>query len=1515
MSVIQRTAYTSCIDSLNAAVQQGQLSEVKHFTRLLVTSPIMSKPDSNLSDSLKLVYSQKLSFKSCQEYCATSPLQTASIYGKLDIVEFFVHDIGCDPYETNSENMNCLSLAVKEGHLDVLKMLLGKNSGLVPDNMLHIASQHGHLNVISYLIQQHKCNPSCLDASGATPLHVACQEGHIDIVAYLITKHACDPNATQDNGKNCLHIACSYGRTDIINYLYNTQNCRLNRDLFGHTALHCAAFNGQLSALKFLVECLKCDSNDCENYTGSLPLHFASMNGHCQAVKYLVSTCHSDINSLNKEGKSSIYLAVAGGHFEAVKYLTKNSSDQENCDKAFQLAVKAGHFEMVKYFIESERCNPNQNNQFGGIPLHDASENGHLNIVKYLVSVHQCNILYPDEDGLTPLHFAASKGHLELVKYYAEACTCNPEQKTVDDETPLHYASYSGHLDVVKYLIECLNCNPRHCRNSLGRIPLHDASENGHLQVVKYLVELQHCDPFFHDKQGLSPVHLAASTGQIEVVKYFTCKKHSHQQQKYAKLNTPLHLAAKNGHLTVVKFFIDNLGYEPNVKGNFEKFLLHDACENGHKDIVRYLVEEKYCDPSCHDRQKQTPLHFAAANGQLEVVRYLVTSRHCNPLCRNARQDTPLHLAAHKGHVHVVKFLIEDVKCNYNICNSIGLKPLHYAITYGHFEVYRYLMHLTNSDLSLGGNFKSKNADKYSLLWAIQGQNLDVIEHLINTRRLDPYIQPNRKKLLKAAKINDSIASFCKNYVDPLHNAAVHGDIETVRYYIEKRKWCPMKLDRHGNNTLHNAANYGQLEIVKYLTGGIQNKLTSDPVCNPSSKNISGLTAYDLAAQSGHHHVESYLIRATTTQPISRRYILSPSLNIFVLGNSGSGKSTLIKALSKENDRLGRFSRVKGVIPMTAGIVPSTLYSHALGRVKIYDFAGHEEYYASHGVILTHTTQALVLLVIDISLPPNEVEKQFLYWLSILSTHFGPESSTTHQLLVIGSHSDMAKANEKQSNQQRIELLVSQELPMQYQGFCTCDCRYSGSTSMEKIRQRLHSISKSSRLLMTLNESDYSNRLCASLMYFINHNLSSEVATIAVSKLCAEIEGLKSPSPTLLQLSDPQCLTKTCNSLSCNGHLIFLSHDKCMDSMLVLNEKTILSQVHASLSTIKKMMTNEFGILDENQLKKALSKTLDGSMEPEFAIQYLLLAQFCTRISNDQLQYIQNNDTIKHATHYFFPNLALASRPAEMWFAERNTSTQIYTWCIKSSQFFVPELLHTLFIQLTNDDCCNSNNDKYTIWKNGILVSKSNGTKSMIEVTDQGTSLYYAIQSMKECETQLVKQRSTLISFIKSLLKKHCPALTLEEFLLEPHHVYPPEDNIMKVPIADVKHSIIHSQPAVVCRSNEGEVPQLILLTNLLIFDAFHVLDTETLQKLVGNRDSEQAVPKNVLRKIHDNFEGSCTVLKKVLKKIFEGQVTFQELYKTISQYSIFYSDNTLSVSMPVIATRVLFNFAADNVS
>lgn len=1003
-------------------------------------------------------------------------------------------------------------------------------------------------------------------------------------------------------------------------------------------------------------------------------------------------------------------------------------------------------------------------------------------------------------------------------------------------------------------------------RDQFGRTPLHCAALRGHLDVVKFFIESLDCDPI--------PLEFATPTVmkylQDVTVSYFSTDKNINE----------LYCAALNGDCKVVQFLIEKSKCDPNSKDRHKKTPLHYACENGHTEVVKYLLGLPNCD-------KQTALHRAASNGQLKVVECLVAK--CSLLARNEHGNTALHLAVYNNHLEVVKYFIEKQGCDPNIKGEHGCTPLYLSLKYKYFELSKYL--IPHCDVGRTGIVDC-------VLPAVETQNLEIVQFLCKTHRLDPYLRSDKGKLLKATE-DIGILKFLKDYTDPLHYAAEQGNVETVSFFVESRKWDPNKLDRHGNNTLHHASKHGQLEVVKFLTG-----LNKDPtkgnveiLSDPLIKNTSSLTAQDIASQNGHQSLVRYFFRIAINQPMLHKDVLSPFLNVFVVGNSGSGKSTLVKALTAQsNIVVSRFVKVKDVTPRTTGIRSRTLNSEVFGNAHIYDFAGHEEYYASHEMVLQQTTQPLVLLTLDISLHQHVIEKQLLYWLAILSNTATTDTDVvqcTH-VVVVGSHVDKLNFRQKNKINQQVTSLSSTSSSLKYHGFFPCDCRYSVSENLSKLLRKLCSICKQIQLILVQHENENTNQSCASLMYYLN-TLRSMPVTISVGELWQQIKSNKYLKP---YLPDQDVLIKTCKTLSSNRHLMFLPQEDNVDQgLLVLNEKIILSELHSCLPEFEKE-GNLFGILEESQLKQTLSKSLGKMMEPQLATRYLLLTQFCTEIFANHLVDCTPSST-DNVAYNFFPNLVHASRPDHLLSQGKQDYTDLYTWSLKCSnalhaQFFTPRFLPTLFIQLTkfNGDTANS---EFTIWKNGILFVHGNGTRSIVEVTDEITRLYFTIQCVKGCELEMVKHRSMLISLIRCLLNKTCPAVKVEEFLLLPHSTYPP-DNTDEVPLSKVAYSVISSSATVAFKAHDNlTAPQHVLIKQLLHFDSFHAVQDLALRELISHSQCIALVPLPTLHTVHSVMKGLDDFTKLWEDRAGDcemKELTYGQMYHFFAKYSIFTSDN-----------------------
>ncbi len=584
--------------------------------------------------------------------------------------------------------------------------------------------------------------------------------------------------------------------------------------------------------------------------------------------------------------------------------------------------------------------------------------------------------------------------------------------------------------------------------------------------------------------------------------------------------------------------------------------------------------------------------------------------------------------------------------------------------------------------------------------------------------------------------------------------------------------------------------------------------------------------------------------------------------------NSGSGKSTLVKAISQDKSFLKKVFnlKVKGVVPLTPGIVPTTIDHEIFGRANIFDFAGHEEYYASHEMILCQSSHPLVLLVLKISLPLHEVEKQLQYWFTILSNASTNETCKIMHVLIIGSHADLSNKSTTSKIEDLISTTINSKASIQNCGFINFDCRYSKSSGIEQLCLQLGEISEFIRSDIANGESFKSKKLCAALMNFITNELPAmisikgAVTIIELWKHYNSIASLGDSSEFPLYLYPPPLCNKmtfiqTCQKLNLNGNILLIPHEHNIEeSLLVLNNDI---QVHACLKEIKQNISNDLGMLEESKLEGILSDSLVDMKDPTQAIEYLKVSQFCTEITPDQL--LSASDRIDRETYYFFPNLVLATRPSSstLWRTEEggHEYTYLYTWCMEctnAGEFFTPKYIHTLFIQLVK---CESDSDhaQCIIWKNGILLVHSNLTRCMIEVTDMTTQLYITLQSEKGHEIYLVKQRSFLISLIRSLKKKACPKVESRELLFVPTHSYLPVPGSDSVPVTDVARSVLAGLPAVATRKDSMRTNiNQFHISELLYFDSLHlnhaIGNNTTLQTILINSGSSDIVPSSLMR-------------------------------------------------------------------
>ena len=117
---------------------------------------------------------------------------------------------------------------------------------------------------------------------------------------------------------------------------------------------------------------------------------------------------------------------------------------------------------------------------------------------------------------------------------------------------------------------------------------------------------------------------------------------------------------------------------------------------------------------------------------------------------------------------------------------------------------------------------------------------------------------------------------------------------------------------------------------------------------------------------------------------------------------------------------------MKNVDEKTAGIIPYDIHSKALGRLTLYNFAGHKEYYAGHDALHSTMTNSpsIVILVVDMRDEEGKIRETLQYWFQFISNHsYGGEAKP--HLLIIGSHADVIPSIEVRQKSRALQSVVN----------------------------------------------------------------------------------------------------------------------------------------------------------------------------------------------------------------------------------------------------------------------------------------------------------------------------------------------------------------------------------------------------------------------------------------------------------------------------------------------------------
>ena len=143
----------------------------------------------------------------------------------------------CDLNHHYLLGIQAVHFAAEVGAIHVLKYLVNKcgcdlNTVGSEDsiNVFHYSAKHGQCSFINYIINHHPKYTSPLHSPNDTdvlPIHYACRSGVIQLVTFLIDEMKCDITTEDKKGGTCVVYACMSGNPDLLKLLIKQYNRNL----------------------------------------------------------------------------------------------------------------------------------------------------------------------------------------------------------------------------------------------------------------------------------------------------------------------------------------------------------------------------------------------------------------------------------------------------------------------------------------------------------------------------------------------------------------------------------------------------------------------------------------------------------------------------------------------------------------------------------------------------------------------------------------------------------------------------------------------------------------------------------------------------------------------------------------------------------------------------------------------------------------------------------------------------------------------------------------------------------------------------------------------------------------------------------------------------------------------------------------------------------------------------------------------------------------------------------------
>ncbi|KAM1449438.1 hypothetical protein ACFXTO_008277 [Malus domestica] len=271
----------------------------------------------------------------------TALLGPAIASGNANLVSDLI-DAGAVVNQRDSDSGSLLSLGVRSGNIDIVKVLIASSCeiGNSADEVLHDAAAMNRVDLFEILYKTiGGIDVNLVDKEGRTPIHIAAAHGHVEMLKFCISIGG-NAEVTDCRGWSPLHWAAEKGHLGAAKCLLNCSNVKYAVTKDGRTAFDLAAANGHTRLLGFLRY------DDVLNRAARLD--------DAHGIKSCLAE-GAEVNGRDQNGWTPLHRAAFKGRIECVKVLLNHGALVDAVDDAsytpLHCAAEAGHVEVALLLV------------------------------------------------------------------------------------------------------------------------------------------------------------------------------------------------------------------------------------------------------------------------------------------------------------------------------------------------------------------------------------------------------------------------------------------------------------------------------------------------------------------------------------------------------------------------------------------------------------------------------------------------------------------------------------------------------------------------------------------------------------------------------------------------------------------------------------------------------------------------------------------------------------------------------------------------------------------------------------------------------------------------------------------------------------------------------------------------------------------------------------------------------------------------------------------------------------